>query len=195
MKLFWIVLWVFSSTVVAAQAQEGEAKQVGSIEFEELPSVPTDFRFSANPNANESRDFQAIRSQQPNQLVDSSLVAEYQPGSARPTQQVQGLGEQPLPREPKVGSEVGPEAVSMPAPKSFVFKSGHFYHPSLHFEQPMLERHGATRSEFFQPLVSAGHFLRSSLLYPLSAVRSTKKAETSTGWGVPGSRVAPPRAN
>ena len=99
--------------------------------------------------------------------------------------------------EPNVPEALGEakNVASDPAPKVFQFLSGQIYHPQLHFEQPMLERHGATKSQLFQPVVSAGHFLKSSVFYPWNVVRRHRRAETSTGWGTPGSRVSAPRAS
>ncbi|MFN3194110.1 MAG: hypothetical protein ACE361_26615 [Aureliella sp.] len=98
-----------------------------------------------------------------------------------------------LPPDYSAGSYEDSTDVRAPAPKMFLFKSGQFYHPKLYFEQPMLERHGATKSKFFQPLISAGHFIRSSVTYPFVSIWGARQSETSTGWGTPGSRLVAPQ--
>ncbi len=79
----------------------------------------------------------------------------------------------------------------VPAPmstKSIEFGSSDFVYRRLLFEQPLLERHGATRNELTQPLVSGAHFLGRTALFPLDLViRRNRKCDSSLGWGTPGS--------
>ena len=70
--------------------------------------------------------------------------------------------------------------------KSILFTPANVTHRRLLFEQPLLERHGLTRNEHLQPVLSYVHFLGSSALFPLELVTlRNRRCDSSLGWGTP----------
>ena len=75
------------------------------------------------------------------------------------------------------------------SPKAFHFEAANFRHRQLLFEEPMLERHGATRYSKLQPFVSGATFIQNSAKFPFQVFRRKHRTcDSSLGWGTPGSQ-------
>lgn len=57
-------------------------------------------------------------------------------------------------------------------------------HRNLLFEEPMLERHGQTRNELIQPILSGTLFLKRSILIPFG-LKKHQRCESPRFWGIP----------
>lgn len=165
-RLSWTTFAIFLLVGSVGYAQESDSVPACKI----LDSQATDSD-SSSDNSEQSLDDQnriLPTSSQSTSSLSTSPPAEY--------------------RTPESLWSIGKDTTDNPAAsfKPYTWESPNVTHRNLLFDEPLLERHGFHRGEFFQPVISGTRFFWQAAILPIDIIRKKHRCcDSALGWGAP----------